>query len=331
MFPNRVPKRDVAAWSETKWFGCWNDDDRVGLFLHAGRYRDDLDLWWIQSVAYLPDGTLAVDRSWGGDPDEWTVASHVFSLRGRPDGGATCSFRGAPERQPTAALADYPAGQGASVHMTWQLDTEPIRAPWSPFGHKGESAEWAEVHTQHQYRVRGSLTVEGETWSLNGPGWGDHSSGVRTWDGFGGHVFVNAPLPNLGVVLILVDAPDGALASTVGALLLEDGRTDPIVEAKSARLSSMLGAPQRFELGVTTESGRSEEWSVEVLHTLPATISELNDNANGLDWRAPGDPMFLAECPARFTNSSGVVGYGHLERSRKRSRVSRDTFVIDKL
>jgi hypothetical protein len=146
MFPNRAPKRDVAGWSGNRW----NGDGRVGLFLHAGCYRDDLDLWWIQSVA---DGTLAVDCSWGSDPDEWTVASHVASLRGRPDGGATCSFRCAPERQPTNALAEYPAGQGASVHMTWQLDAEPIRAPWSLSRQTGESAEWAEVHTQHQYHA----------------------------------------------------------------------------------------------------------------------------------------------------------------------------------
>jgi hypothetical protein len=328
MFPNRTPRRDVTAWSETKWFGCWNAEDGVGLFVHAGRYRDDLDLWWIQAVAYLPDGTLAFDRSWGGDPDEWTVSSHVCTLRGEPGGGATCTFRGAPERQPTAALAEYPGGQGASVYVTWDLDAEPIRDPWTPFAHKDESAEWAEAHTQHQYRIRGTLTVEDQTYRLDGPGWGDHSSGVRTWDGFGGHVFVNAPLPDLGLILVTVHTPDGVPASTFGAVLLEDGTTDPINEVKCPWLTSLLGAPESFDIVVTTESGRTGQWDVEVLQTLPATISELNDNANGLDWRAPGEPLFLAECIARFTSPDGVVGYGHLERSSKRSRVSRETFAV---
>ncbi len=195
----------------------------------------------------------------------------------------------------------------------------------------GDSAEWAEVHTQHQYRVHGSLTVDGQTWSLNGPGWGDHSSGVRTWDGFGGHVFVNAPLPDLGLVLILVDAPDGAPASTVGALLLEDGATDPIIEAKAVRLSSLLGAPQRFELGVTTESGRCEEWSVEVLHTLPATISELNDNANGLDWRAPANRCFWRNVRRGSPQGPESSATGTSSAGCKRSRVSRATFAVDEL
>ena len=327
MFPNRNPRRDVTAWSETKWFGCWNSEDGVGLFVHAGRYRDDLDLWWIQAVAYLPDGTLAVDRSWGSSPDERTVSSHVFTLQGKPEGGARCAFRGAPERQPSASLADYPAGQGASVYMTWDVDAEPVRDAWSPFAHD-ESTEWAEVHTQHQYRVRGTLTVDGQTWRLDGPGWGDHSSGVRTWDTFGGHMFINAPLPDVGLVLVKVHTPDGASTSTFGALLLADGTVDRITEVKAPWPSSLLGAPETFDLAVTTESGRTAKWNVEVQHTLPATISELNDNANGLDWRAPGDALFLAECPARFTSPGGVVGYGHLERSAKRSRVSPDTFAI---
>ena len=122
--------------------------------------------------------------------------------------------------------------------------------------------------------------------------------------------------------------PDGASTSTFGALLLADGTVDPITEVKAPWLSSLLGAPETFDLAVTTESGRTAEWNVEVQHTLPATISELNDNANGLDWRAPGEPLFLAECPARFTSPAGVVGYGHLERSAKRSRVSPETLMI---
>ena len=91
--------------------------------------------------------------------------------------------------------------------------------------------------------------------------------------------------------------PDGASTSTFGALLLADGTVDPITEVKAPWLSSLLGAPERFDLAVTTESGRTGEWNVEVQQTRPAT---------------PG----------------GVVGYGHLERSAKRSRVSPETLMI---
>jgi hypothetical protein len=211
--------------------------------------------------------------------------------------------------------------------MTWDVDLELVRDPWTPFSHN-ESSEWADAHTQQQYVARGSLTVDGQTWSLDGPGWGDHSSGVRTWDGFGGHTFVNAPLPGAGLVLINVRTPAGDTAMTTGALLLEDGTSDPVTDVKFPWLSSLVGAPESFELMVTTESGRTAEWNVDVLHTLPATISELNDNANGLDWRARGNPLFLAECIARFTTPDGVTGYGHLERSVKRSKVDRETFAV---
>ena len=56
--------------NETRWHGCWNADEGVGLFLHVGRFRADLDIWWAQSVAYLPEGRLVVDRAWGPVPDK---------------------------------------------------------------------------------------------------------------------------------------------------------------------------------------------------------------------------------------------------------------------
>jgi hypothetical protein len=67
---NAEPRRDVPQWSETRWNGCWNPDAGVGLYMHMGRFRKDLDMWWAQTVAYLPEGRLAVDRSWGRAPDQ---------------------------------------------------------------------------------------------------------------------------------------------------------------------------------------------------------------------------------------------------------------------
>src|ERR1700738_1809631 len=74
------PNHDVPKWGETRWNGCWNPDEGVGLYLHMGRFRHGLDLWWAQTVAYLPDGMLAVDRSWGVDHDGAGVKTGVFEL-----------------------------------------------------------------------------------------------------------------------------------------------------------------------------------------------------------------------------------------------------------
>jgi hypothetical protein len=47
---NRQPNHDAAMWSETRWNGCFNPEQGVGLFLHAGRLRNNLHWWWAQTA-----------------------------------------------------------------------------------------------------------------------------------------------------------------------------------------------------------------------------------------------------------------------------------------
>jgi hypothetical protein len=70
---NVATDHETKNWSETRWLGSWNPDEGVGFYLHAGRFRHDVDLWWVQSVVYLPEGKLAVDRSWGRAPPASTA------------------------------------------------------------------------------------------------------------------------------------------------------------------------------------------------------------------------------------------------------------------
>ncbi len=32
------------------------------MYIHAGRFRRDLNVWWAHVAAYLPDGRLVVER-----------------------------------------------------------------------------------------------------------------------------------------------------------------------------------------------------------------------------------------------------------------------------
>ena len=67
---NRKANHDIPMWSETRWCGCYNPEQGVGLFLHAGRLRNNLDWWWAQTAIYLPGERVAVERSWVKNPDE---------------------------------------------------------------------------------------------------------------------------------------------------------------------------------------------------------------------------------------------------------------------
>lgn len=38
-------RHDIPLYSETCFMTSWNPDNGVGLFLHAGRCRQDIELW----------------------------------------------------------------------------------------------------------------------------------------------------------------------------------------------------------------------------------------------------------------------------------------------
>ena len=152
---------------------------------------------------------------------------------------------------------------------------------------------------------------------------------MRSWEGFGGHIFFNVPFDDLGLHLIAIQGMDGAPARLIAAVTCDDADPDPVTELATPLAADMLGAPHRFDASLRTESGRELELDVEVLHTFPMSITEEhNDNINGLDWEVPGNPLFFTECIARYTTGEGKVGYGHLERSARRERVSRDDLAI---
>src|SRR5262249_36922773 len=138
MDKNVTPNLEIPKWSETRWSGCWNAEEGGGLYLHMGRFRKDLELWWEQTVAYLPDAKLAVDRSFGRPPHNTAVRTGNFELVQKDD-GFTSSFDGVCELTSTEELAAAPRGAGApSAPVKWQVSTEGSAPVWDLYA-GGES------------------------------------------------------------------------------------------------------------------------------------------------------------------------------------------------
>lgn len=53
---------DVPGWSETMYFHAWSPQQRVGVFVHTGRWPADLDLWWAQVIA-KPDPVVVIQST----------------------------------------------------------------------------------------------------------------------------------------------------------------------------------------------------------------------------------------------------------------------------
>src|SRR6516164_4117174 len=78
---NHAPRNAVPMWGEGRWGGCFNPDENVGLFLHAGRLRGHLDWWGMNTVIYLPGQRVAVERSWARDREATGVVTGPLAMR----------------------------------------------------------------------------------------------------------------------------------------------------------------------------------------------------------------------------------------------------------
>src|SRR4051794_19690275 len=118
---NVQPKYDVPLWNETRWNGCWNADEGVGLYLHMGRFRHDLDMWWGQIGVYLPDQGLVVQRIWGRNESDAGCKFAGLDLQMTEDGW-TCTFDGVGELTDIVALSQSVRGASApSQSISWQV------------------------------------------------------------------------------------------------------------------------------------------------------------------------------------------------------------------
>ena len=303
---NREPNRRIPRWSETRWNGCWDPDSGAGLYLHMGRSRHDLDLWWAQTVAYLPDAMLAVDRSWGWSDDRSCVRTRVFALC-NTDRGWSSSYRGAPQLTTLDRLRRAPQGSGApSVPVSWEVTAEPVSPVWDAYA--GAAAERQTVvgdtHIQQGFVTTGELTVGDDTYRLDGFGFKDHSSGTREWDGYGAHNFLLSVMPGWTLHAIMLYGPAGEPRGPLAAIF-RDGERIRVTRFELDRLSTLADPRCDYPVRLELETGEVIECTASVLHELPITVTDNGDNINGVDWDAELPRPF---CRRRSLGSRRVTG-----------------------
>jgi hypothetical protein len=319
---NLAPNRAILRWSETRWNGCWSPEEGVGLYLHMGRCRLDQDLWWAQTVAYLPDGLLAVDRSWGRQADDAFVRTGVSTLEQLPDGWRS-SFDGAAELTSLDALARGPRGAGhGAVPISWEVQAEAASPVWDMYAARdAEKQVFAgDTHVQQAYTTTGELTIGARTYRLDGVGYKDHSSGTREWDGYGAHNFLLAVMPGFSLHAIMLYGENDEPRSL--GCVFRDGEQIPVERFELDKLKDPLGGELSYQAVVQLAGGEQLRLGVEVLHQLPISITDEGDNLNGIDWEAPLPTAVLQEAVARLTLPDGTSGHSFFERGTRRERLS---------
>lgn len=184
---------DAPGWSETMYFHAWSPQHRIGVFVHTGPWPADLDLWWAQVIAMLPDGELLVDRSWGRAVDARGPATRNLRVTcTTPLRGWRLAFDGAGAVCDLATMAAGPVGAGPARAFSFDLELQAVAPVWDMHGALGiDGLSWASFHHTQGFRATGRLTVGSRRWDVDGVAHRDHSSGPRDIGGLGGlHFFV---------------------------------------------------------------------------------------------------------------------------------------------
>jgi hypothetical protein len=312
-----VAAEPATRWGETRFFGCYAPADDVGIYVHAGRFRQDRGLWWVHLAVYLPDGSMLVDRSWGRDAGPEVVRTGCFELRQEGDGFRS-RFDGAGELTTLTELTRSPRGAGAGLaRVRWEVRFVDLGPLWDLYAVEGGHAkeEFAgDSHSQRTFSTDGSLEVDGDTYSLRGVGWRDHSSGVRAWSGYGGHQAIWGVFDDRWIHALTMLAPDGSRRPPLGRVFHRDGRRSELESFAMETISDLECGPRAGTLHVKARGETAVDIDYEIRHLLPITINDDGDNLNGIDWESPAYSAVLGEGVARLTLPDGSVGHAFLER-----------------
>jgi len=225
--------------------------------------------------------------------------------------------------------------RGAGAQSSWSVgpvgdhemgcNATAVAPVWDMYAGAGAVQDFAtDMHVQQTYTTTGTLWIDGRAYPLSGVGFKDHSSGKRDFGAWSGHRFLIAVMPDWSLHAVTITRDRDVLAS-MGAVMV-GGESIAVTQFDAAPLEDAEGTTKIQEVVVTGPAG-PVSMRIELLHALPITISDSNDNYNGVDWEYPGEPMVMVEGIVQLTDPNGAVGYGFLERSARQSRLPRPSNV----
>lgn len=314
------------AWSETMFFSAFDEEQHVGVWVHCGREREDKGLWWVHTIAFLPDGVVLADRSFsrlqdGGGNATVTCVEPLKKWR--------VTFDGAGELTSTDEMAAGPLPMGVPVPFRFEFDFDAVAPIFDMHRAMTSELDWGMggVHHEQGHRVTGSFTAQGKTWQIDCAGMRDHSAGERDFTNFGGHSVTFAVWPESGRTLFtfLMWRPDDPTQAAVSIMMLmENGTTEITRDFDITGKTAAGGYPRELELHFFRADGTSVTLTGEVLHNATVTYAEPNiylignhgDSRCGMN-----NPIVADESIVRWTWPDGEVGIANYERGVRPSHL----------
>lgn len=322
-----VPPVDQPGWSETMYFHVWSIEQNVGVFVHAGRWPGDLDLWWAQTIAMLPDGRLLVDRSWGRAIDNRGPATGNLQVACvNPLRRWRLRFDGAGAITDLLTMSAAPAGAGPAQPFAFDIELTAAAPVWDMGRALGapqpkmDELAWAAFHHTQGFHANGELRTAGTQYGLHGVAHRDHSSGIRDVSRLGGLNFFVLVFPESARVAngLVNWRVDGTVDHRVFSVH-EHGVSETGFDLRVTGLESFqIHQPRQMSITMARKTGPYRlraEW----LHGYTMTFLAPNEAIIGADLVSQPDPLIITQSTVRAVAPDGAVGYGVIERDYRPS------------
>ena len=308
---------DLPNWSENYCLAAFDPKCGVGMWLHMGRWRKDLNLWREIVTIRLPDGRVVAHRAIG-------------DARTAPDGpGGPClrhpcrrvgpeahlSLCGRCARGPRREMRAGLVGEGLREPVSFELTFDSKADIWDL--HKvGDRQEFLPAgHIEQVGRVSGKIRVGDRTYDVDTLGNRDHSLGPRDNKALKSHQWLQGYFEN-GTAFLLFDAVQRNEDTPVfsEAVVYEGDRIYPAKLEMGWRCddASLDEKPISFKL--TYEKGPFEVESIAYRGNSYLSFTSPNDLYVGV-YPAGNPPLTLLEQSVVLRLNGSVQGYGCFERT----------------
>lgn len=299
-----------ANFNESVYTNAFDPAQRVGGWMRLGN-RVNEGYAELSVCLYLPDGRVACQ-----------FARPAITANDRFDAGGlrydvVDPFRRVDMRYDGALMVlDDPDMLRTPETMFARATKVPGAVRWEHTGrtpmHGGEPTsvdvptmygrDFSRGHFNQHIKVKGTITVGDQSWTIDGAGWRDHSWGPRTWQVIHYYRLFIANFDDGRALMLLKIADRSGHARRVGVLLV-DGQYEEVIDLDVVTDWSARQDPARIRLGVRTAK-RAAQIEGEVL-----TVAPLRNRR-----RVDGETLVsrIAEGFTRFT-WDGATGYGMSE------------------
>ena len=310
------PDPSVPLWSENFCYQAYDSTSRVGFWLHLGSITGQPGQWRQIFVAYLPDGDVLVEKSWGRRQHQSGPGATSMTLScDKPFQTFTIDFDGSAQRCSTASLVDRFRSDGLNRPTKAQLVFD-ARTPLWAAGEQMTKQAWGHIHHEQLCRVTGWLEHDSQHIAIDGNGIRDHTVGPRDFEPIRRHCWISGISDSgRGFVLLAMESREGVAKLQRGFVYI-DGE---LHQAEPVEIPYLCSLDDRDQYGPLTlrYGDHTARITAEVLHNVSYGLIPPNEVTVGFDPAVATN--LVVEGQTRF-DWDGEVLYGLTERSLVVSR-----------